>query len=903
MSYLTRAVILILLTITIEAPALVFGMENTGNLVPVVNQAASLEIDRIEIKGVTQFKSEQLEKLLILSPGDRLDRGKVVQTEENIQAVYKSRGYADIQIQSRLTRKRNQNNNFENILEFQIKEGFPIRISSIRLISDSIRDEVGEKIWNRVRNKVIGKIGILPGEPLDQDRINESRKTLQELIASEGYVGARVLDVTEAAGKETKDVTGQLNKASEWINIDYHLELGDRVSFGFRGSSVFTYAQLLNLVEEQRLLGLGKDYLGAIRNRIEDEYHSVGYALINITPYTFEEKSGFGKKVTYMILEGPRVSIDSIDFDGNSIFSSSELREKFFSKASGLVQNKVYVEKDVQKAAEILVDWMKERGYLSARVVTINHQYLTKDTGAKSSKSLKLLIYLYEGDQTQIQTVSIHGAQVFDENTIKQALQLREGAELNLYGLTDGIERLKKMYQEKGYLNFKILNEGTENLAKYSQENRLVDISLNLEEGQQFKIKRIDIEGLENTKDFVVRRELAFRVGDVVMASQLNLVERNLRKLGIFSTVGIRVIDDPGSRDGKDIRIVLREADRGLISGGPGYRNDLGVRAFGQLAYTNLWGEDHTASVNLAVNRRFYNYNFLEGQAQIAYSWPWFLIPELYFRPFISFGAVQYMKVVDSVQQVNFAAKTLTVAANWQRQLLANPNIVGEVGYSFESINQFMSATIGDDQQLTIGTVTPKISLDKRDNPLNPITGYFATTSLDFAMPFLGSSDGVGYYRAQLRADYYLPVLRDVLFYASFRSGYEQTLEPLPSAKSSTDSIPLTKQFTLGGIGSLRAYQLQELNYQGAFRGRSLSYVNYRTELDLPFAGALKLAVFLEAGNLLIDHFTLGSLVYDYGFGFHYVTPVGPVSFDYGIKLAPLPGTESSTFNFSVGVI
>jgi outer membrane protein insertion porin family len=250
----------------------------------------------------------------------------------------------------------------------------------------------------------------------------------------------------------------------------------------------------------------------------------------------------------------------------------------------------------------------------------------------------------------------------------------------------------------------------------------------------------------------------------------------------------------------------------------------------------------------------------------------------------------------------------LTAAANWQKQLLANPNVVGEFSYSFESINQFQSVRVGDDQQMTIGSVTPKISLDMRDSALIPTSGLFAMASFDYAAPFMGSRSDIGYYRVQCRTDYHISFKKEVLLYLSFRTGYEETLEPLPGSSGSaqplnTDSIPLIKQFALGGIGSLRGYQLQELNYQGKFTGKVLSYVNYRSELDLPFAGALKLALFVDAGNLLIDAFSFGRLHFGTGIGFHYLTPVGPVSFDYGIKIDPAPGTDSSAIHFSVGVI
>src|SRR6185295_1806026 len=97
------------------------------------------------------------------------------------------------------------------------------------------------------------------------------------------------------------------------------------------------------------------------------------------------------------------------------------------------------------------------------------------------------------------------------------------------------------------------------------------------------------------------------------------------------------------------------------------------------------------------------------------------------------------------------------------------------------------------DQNLEIGTITPRHTIDLRDNALAPTSGFFATSWFDLAQPYLGSLSTIGYYRFQLRSDYYIPITRDIIWFLSFRTGYEQS-----SAKT---ALPLIKEFTLGGIG------------------------------------------------------------------------------------------------------
>jgi outer membrane protein assembly factor BamA len=82
------------------------------------------------------------------------------------------------------------------------------------------------------------------------------------------------------------------------------------------------------------------------------------------------------------------------------------------------------------------------------------------------------------------------------------------------------------------------------------------------------------------------------------------------------------------------------------------------------------------------------------------------------------------------------------------------------------------------------------------------------------------------------------------------------------------------------------------------------SYANYRTQIDLPFAGALKFGPFLDVANLNIDEYSLFlNPLYCPGFSFRYQTPIGPVNLDFGFPLNPPPGIATQEFFFSIGII
>jgi outer membrane translocation and assembly module TamA len=71
-----------------------------------------------------------------------------------------------------------------------------------------------------------------------------------------------------------------------------------------------------------------------------------------------------------------------------------------------------------------------------------------------------------------------------------------------------------------------------------------------------------------------------------------------------------------------------------------------------------------------------------------------------------------------------------------------------------------------------------------------------------------------------------------------------------------------------------------------------LSFFNFSTEIRFPLVGKLGAVVFLDGGNVWANpwDFNLNDLRYDAGPGVRYNTPIGPVRFDVGFQLNPIPG-------------
>ncbi len=126
-------------------------------------------------------------------------------------------------------------------------------------------------------------------------------------------------------------------------------------------------------------------------------------------------------------------------------------------------------------------------------------------------------------------------------------------------------------------------------------------------------------------------------------------------------------------------------------------------------------------------------------------------------------------------------------------------------------------------------------------------------------------------------------------------------------------NVPFFKRYFLGGASSLRGwgrYEVSPLN-EGGFPIGGLASVEAMTELRFPIRGKLSGVVFLEGGNVWTDvaDVALGDFKYDAGTGLRYMTPIGPVRFDFGSQITPIEGliingeqeTRHWRVHFSVG--
>jgi outer membrane protein assembly factor BamA len=95
-----------------------------------------------------------------------------------------------------------------------------------------------------------------------------------------------------------------------------------------------------------------------------------------------------------------------------------------------------------------------------------------------------------------------------------------------------GLENLRKAYGELGYINFTPVPE-----TRFDDDKKLIYLDIDVDEGKQFYVRRIEFIGNTTTRDKVIRREIALEEGSVYNSRLWELSLLRLNQLGYFDVM------------------------------------------------------------------------------------------------------------------------------------------------------------------------------------------------------------------------------------------------------------------------------------------------------------------------------------------------------------------------------
>lgn len=825
-----------------------------------IHSSQRQKISEILFEGNRTAATATLLQQIELKEGYEYEPAVAKAAAQQISLFYSKQGYLGSDVRYDFDQKK-------RAIKFVITEGEPTLLASVGI--SPLASVERKDIRERYERELLEVFALKAGDRIQRDRVLDGIQAVKDWLRDHDFLMARdpVLDY-----KVDEDGRVRL-----FLEIAY----GSRIRYGFRGNKQFSYRELSALVSDVKEISSGSDYLSAVRRRVLEAYKEIGFANAKITTLVREDTQRGIRYVSLIVNEGQKIRIENLEIEGVYSMDKEEARKRFKALGTRLVQRDFFDESGINHAAELFAEDLRSKGYLSAKL-----EFVKPDFNQDHTK-VRVQALFSEGVQTRVQSFEVSGISSFSEAEVREIFDVKENEPFNIFAFEKGLLDLKKRYQEIGKLNAQIVNEGLESLVKYNKDNSQVFLRVEVDEGPTFQVGEIIVRGNQMTHARVILRELPFISGDVLTTPLLNEAEDFLRRLNLFSNVIVRQLDHAQADNIKDILILVEESEPGTFDIVPGLRNDLGARLGFELGYSNLGGWNRSVNAGAVFNRRLQDYY---GRGDDGWKQPEFRFSLGFREPYLANWPVVFTSNLTVLrrQYSRFDANVRRVTLGVKRQL--SRYLDGFLEYSYEQL-EIQSArppyTRADERRDLIGSITPGFIVDSRadifdnPNPFNPAKGFYSVNRFEVASKEFGSAADVAYYRTTSHNSTYFRVLDSITLAFAMNMGWQRS-------NLSGKVIPLLKLFRLGGLGSVRGYNEDSIEV-GSTRDikGALGMINYRAEARIPLQGDFGTAIFLDAGNLMIDRWSFApeKLRSSVGAGLRYNTKVGPVLLDFAWRL------------------
>ncbi len=331
-----------------------------------------------------------------------------------------------------------------------------------------------------------------------------------------------------------------------------------------------------------------------------------------------EEISSSSVRLIFAIDEGPKVRIGDIAFEGNTVFSDKALRDSLeLTKVRGPITlfkgHDKYIEDKLEYDLQVnLLARYRDVGYIQARAGEPDVEIVEAPQGLllgfrKTKQQYRITIPIEEGQQYRYSSFDVGGIENFDTDRVRQGYGVEPGEVVNYGALKEANENLKKAYSARGYLDMEAIPE-----IRPNQEDLTVDVKINVTEGKQYFVNRIEFAGNTKTRDKVLRREFFLEEQQAFNGQLLDISILRLNQLGFFEKIeeeDYEVVKKP--RDSTaDIIVKVKERSQQSI-GITGGVSGISGSFFGINYQTNNFrGLGQRIDVQLLAGTRTSNYVF-----------------------------------------------------------------------------------------------------------------------------------------------------------------------------------------------------------------------------------------------------------------------------------------------------
>lgn len=683
-------------------------------------------------------------------------------------------------------------------------------------------------------------------------------------------------------------------------------------SVEFRGNKELNSTKITEALEKEKIdLHVGSTIEQTLVRRaaesIKKAYSEAGFEGVSVDSSTEDLLEPGEKKIVFNISEGTKATVSAIEFTGNQHFSSRKLRGQMTEvKPNNIVtwirKKNLYIPSKLDEDLEHIKNFYQDFGYQNIsfgepQIVTV---------GKKKKSRVKITIPVKEGTIHHFGEVTLSGNTVFTSEQMIGNWPLKKGDIIRRKPIQTRLDAFNDLYRIRGYIYAYINPEYVE------KAQDVTDIHIQVYEGDQFRLGRLEFQGNTTTKDKVLRREIFLDEGQIMDMETFKQSLYKLGQLGYF-----KVTDNPDFKVNQekkvvDITVKGNEEGKNDVQFGGGYSEGTGFFVQTQFSTRNFLGEGENLGLSFQRGNR---QNFFS----LSYADPWFMdtpnslgvslfnrsttFPALVgYQERSKGGSVAYGYRLHRFDSFSLVYGLEHVRTHEETNL--SPDLNGNVPISTVSDSTYTYSSIG-----------PSYNYDSRDNPFDTTRGMRVSLATSFAGGPLGGTIHSFRPTFQMTRFFKLSKRSAVSFNTDFgylrplNKGCAITLDEINETTTKL-CVPRGQRFFVGGEYSVRGFEYGTLGPSEVFGGRSQYAGGYKQvvmngEYIFKVNDPLRFVIFGDAGYgyAFKDKVDFKKLRYSTGAELRVFLPVFqfPIRFIYAINPSPKPGDKFQSVQFTIG--
>lgn len=857
--------------------------DQTGEgVVAIVVLRPVVRVREVRLEGHLGLDRNELRRVLPQNEAEPLSEESVLQGWFAMEDLYVEHGYFRPVIGTRVD---TDEASLQATVIYDVQSGPRARVEEIRFEGDLGPFKAAE---------LLEPLDHGPGKPFSRPGVRDDAEELERWLIGKGYRSARVAAPAEEVLPE-----------SLGVRLVYSITVGPKVEVQAIGAD-------LNRLERRGLLPfLGREgydealVLQAVE-RIKNEYQRDGHYKVQVD-WEEQEPSADLLRVILRVEPGPEYTLQELRFSGNETFGQEALEELLTTSGRSLLT----------RGSGRLVDAVLQEDLRNVRRYYQVQGFAQAEVGPpqieERGNDLFLTIPIQEGPQMRVVNLAVQGNTSLPEDTVRNALQIKQGGPFHPLLLERSLNNLRAAYRDRGYSTAQVSAR-----EDWNPDRTRVDVAIDVLEGPQTVLDRVIVRGNRRTESEVIRRTLGVDEGDPISESRALEIERDLYRLGIFSSVDVELTRTGVETATRDLIVRLEEGRPRRLSYGLGVEygtdksqeQEWNPRGTFSFSHNNVAGRAYTLRTDLQVSQLDQIFRIRFNQ---PYSFRWALPVSYslyYFNEDKQDWDVERWGARIEAEKL-LSDRRVGLALDYR---IVDPDV--DPGFPLRSVER-------EDRRYEVTSLIPTFLWDRRNDPVLATRGWSSFAQLQYAFPALGTEGD--FLKLFLQQTQYLDLRNYGVVAASLRLG---GVEPFSTLEADDPELPenvpsadvfIDERFFAGGANTHRAYGRDDLGIRGqtlilrpgrvgdqeddfaAVGGTGLFLFNL--EYRFPLFGAVGGTVFYDAGNVWADWSDMdpADLKGGLGLGVRYLSPIGPLRLDVGWKLDREPGEEGIAFSVSFG--